>query len=267
LVFKKIRFKQKMIKDFLRKKYNNAPEKVKKTIKFFYNWLDFIPFTFPHRKHFWLKNTYQKFARDQRNYIFLSIARFLNINRPIEGYYFEFGSCGANTMRMAWDAFHYLFDFTYVAFDSFEGFPEISEIDKQEIFEKGKAKMTEEDFIKTVIKHGIPRNKIITIKGFYDKILNHELKEKLSYKNKKAAVIYIDCDLYYSTIPVLDFIKDFLQTGTIIVFDDWNCFFGDPERGEKKAFSEFRAKNPDLIFEDFIQTNEAKSFIFLGRKK
>ena len=80
---------------------------------------------------------------------------------------------------------------------------------------------------------------------------------------RKAAVIYIDCDLYTSTVHVLDFIQDFLQRGTIIVFDDWNCFFGDPNKGERKAFREFLAKNSGLVFEEFIRTNEAATFIFL----
>jgi len=256
-----------MLENF-KEKYKALPQNKKEKIRFFYQLLrrilNYIPFTSWHRKHLWLRKVYNKFARDERWYIFLSMARFLNINRPISGYYFEFGSCGANTMRMAWDAFHYLFDFTYVAFDSFEGFPEIKEIDKQEIFEKGKAKMSEKDFIKAVTRHGIPREKLIIIKGFYEKSLTEELKKRLL--PQRAAVVYIDCDLYHSTVPVLNFIKDFLQKGTLIVFDDWNCYCGDPERGERRAFREFRQQNPDLIFEEFIQTSEAKIFIFLGKK-
>ena len=55
----------------------------------------------------------------------MSTARFLNINRPVLGFYFEFGFNEANMMRMAWDHFHYLLDLVYVGFDSFEGLPEI----------------------------------------------------------------------------------------------------------------------------------------------
>lgn len=235
-----------------------------------YRCLSLIPFTKLHqqrkwrsKRRKWISKVYSQFGKDQRKYIFLSIARFCHINRPISGYYFEFGSHEANTMRMAYDHFHYLFDWTYVAFDSFEGLPEISEVDKQKIWEKGKLKTSEEDFIRIVTQHGIPRNKLITVKGFYDVSLTDELKLKML--PVMAAVIYIDCDLYKSTVPVLSFIKDFLQRGTIIVFDDWNCFCGDPNKGERKAFREFREQNPDLLFEDFVQTNEAKSFIYHGK--
>lgn len=242
-----------MIKKLLRKIYNLLPPKIREISRSLYYRLD------------WEKSVYTKFGQDQKKYIFLSITRFLQINRPIKGYYFEFGSHGANTMRMAWDNFHHLFDFTYAAFDSFEGLPEIEDIDKMELFKKGKMQTSENDFIETVARQGLPREKLIIVKGFYEFSLTEELKQRLLAK--KAAVVYIDCDLYKSTIPVLNFIKDFLQKGTIIVFDDWNCFFGDPNLGQRRAFKEFRAQNPDLVFEDFVQTNEAKSFIFLDKKQ
>lgn len=194
----------------------------------------------------------------------MSCARFLNINRPIGGYYFEFGCHGAFTMRTAWDTFHRLFDLTYVGFDSFEGLPEIATIDRQEIWEKGKLAIRETDFRKIVTEHGVPDDRLITVRGFYDVSLNSDLARSLG--PKKAAVIYIDCDLYVSTVPILEFVVEFLQPGTIIVFDDWNCFLGDPEKGERLAWSEFRARHPELRFEQFVATNEAQSFIFLGER-
>ncbi len=224
----------------------------------------FVPFSFRSRQFKWVKNSYTKFGDDQRKYIFMSIARFCQINRPIPGYYFEFGCHEANTMRMAYDASRYLFDWTYVAFDSFEGLPEIKKIDEQEIWEKGKLKTEEEKFRQIVLGHGMPPEKLRLVKGFYDDSLTEELKRTLL--PQKAAVVYVDCDLYESTVPVLRFIKDFLQRGTILVFDDWNCFHGDPEKGERRAFREFCEQNPELLFESFVETNEAKSFIYLGQK-
>ena len=192
----------------------------------------------------------------------MSIARFLHINRPIPGYYFEFGCNEANTMRKAWDHFEHLFDLEYVGFDSFEGLPEIAPIDEQPIWEKGKLAFAEQRFVKRVVANGMPRSKLRTVKGFYDTSLTPELRDNLL--PKKAAVIYIDCDLYLSTVPVLEWIVDFLQMGTVIVFDDWYCFHGDPKRGEQRAWNEFRSRHPELLFTEFVRTNEAASFIFVG---
>jgi len=207
---------------------------------------------------------FEAFCFKQKESIFLSAARFLYLNRPLGGYYMEFGSHSATTMRLCWKHTCHLLDLHYVAFDSFEGLPEISGIDQQAMWEKGKLAIDEEHFIRLVITAGMPRSKLTTVRGFYDQTLNPELRTR--FQDRKAALIWVDCDLYVSTIPVLEFIKDFLQVGTIIVFDDWNCFCADPMRGERLAWSEFIEKYPDLRFVPFVSTSEAQSFVFVGRE-
>ncbi len=251
-----------MQQENLRKIYKKIPERYQSTAKRIWSITRFMPFSYLFRREMWIRRKYEKFGRNQREFIYMSIARFCFINRPITGYYFEFGCHEANTMRLAWRTFKWLFDWEYVAFDSFEGLPEIEGIDKQEIWKKGKLKTTEHEFERKVFASGMPKSKLTTVKGFYDESLNDELRKKLS--PKKAAVIYIDCDLYVSTKPVLEFIKPFLQIGTIIVFDDWYCFHGNPNMGERKAFGEFLEENKELNFEKFVQTNEAMSFIYVG---
>ncbi|MBI3443919.1 MAG: hypothetical protein HY055_00760 [Magnetospirillum sp.] len=66
----------------------------------------------------WLRDHYSRFGVQIREQVFLSIARFCHINRPIEGYYFEFGCHSARTMKLCWKHTNHLFDWTYVAFDS-----------------------------------------------------------------------------------------------------------------------------------------------------
>lgn len=218
-----------------------------------------IPFTPQYRTRRWVEKEYMGFAHQNLRYLFLSIARFAHINRPIDGYYFEFGSHEARTMRLAWTHFQHLFNWDFVAFDSFAGLPDIEDIDKQAIWEKGRLETREEDFVRIVTNAGMPRNRLTTVKGFYDQSLTQQLQRQ--FLPKKAAVIYVDCDLYKSTVPVLQFIKPFLQVGTIIVFDDWNCFYGDPDRGERRAWREFCDANPEFCFVEFVGTNEAQSFI------
>ncbi|HYA39361.1 MAG TPA: TylF/MycF/NovP-related O-methyltransferase [Candidatus Methylomirabilis sp.] len=251
-------------KTHIRALYDSLPLPLKTIARAIARIRDRNPFSARAGRERWISEVYTQFGLDKRREIFLSIARFCHINRPIDGYYFEFGCHEGNTFRMAYDNFHHLFDWTYVACDSFEGLPEIEEVDKQEIWKRGKLKTSEEDFIRLVTRHGVPKDRLITVKGYYDQSLTTELKSTLL--PKKAAVVYVDCDLYTSTVPVLNFIRDFLQRGTIIVFDDWNCFHGDPEKGERRAFAEFRAREPRLVFEDFVETNESKAFICLGER-
>lgn len=215
------------------------------------------------RKHEWLDGPHEAFRTQARQSIFMSISIFCYHNQPIDGYYFEFGCHKARTMRLAWDTFHSLHDWTYVAFDSFEGLPEMDPADRMPVWKKGDLKTSETDFVNLMTKHGMPREKLKIVKGFYNESLNPALRDELL--PEKAAVVYIDCDLYSSTATALNFAKDFFQKGTVLVFDDWFCFYGDPSKGERGAFAEFRRRNPELIFEDYIQTNEAKAFIYLEK--
>jgi hypothetical protein len=165
-------------------------------------------------------------------------------------------------MRLAWEHFDEVFDWTYVAFDSFEGLPEIPPIDANPMWEKGKCATTEEELRAIVKSVGMPRDRLITVKGFYDQSLTPEIADQLL--PQKAAVVYIDCDLYTSTVPVLKFVKRFLQKGTVIAFDDWFCLHADPERGQRRAWAEFCRENPKMRVVDFIGTGEAQAFIHLG---
>ena len=227
-------------------------------IKIFEKLLSRIPGTFLNKKRrFWLRYNDKRITNHRE--IFLSIARFGQINRPFEGYYFEFGCHGGNTLKMAWENFRFLFNLDYVCFDSFEGLPEIKKIDQQIIWEKGKLKTSLKTFEQILKKIGIPKHKIRLVKGFFEKSLTKELQETLL--PKKAAVIYIDCDLYDSAKDVLEFCLPFFKEGTILMFDDWNCFNGSPDKGERKAFNNFLSQNRHLNFEDFISTNEQKGFI------
>ena len=58
------------------------------------------------------------------------------------------------------------------------------------------------------------------------------LVRRLADAQVKAAVVYIDCDLYESTRPVLRFMSHFLQNGTIVCFDDYFNYKGPATRAK-----------------------------------
>ena len=183
----------------------------------------------------------------------------------IAGNYLEFGVHKARTFRIALsEAKKKNFtNMSFYAFDSFEGLPEASEIDKFPGWKKGNLKTDYERFDELIKEHNLYTDKIYKIKGFYEDSLTNSLSNELLKNNEKASIIYIDCDFYESARVVLEFIVDFIQDGTIIVFDDWNTYKGNPTKGEKKAFLEFRDKYIDKFwFEDFLTIGwMGKSFI------
>lgn len=49
-------------------------------------------------------------------------------------------------------------------------------------------------------------------------------------------MVWIDCDLYESTVPVLEWPSDKLVDCAVICFDDWFTFSGEPDKGEQKSY-------------------------------
>lgn len=219
-------------------------------------------------KQAWIDNEYTPFDQGARERFFLSAASFLFTNRAerlANGYYLEFGCHKGRTMRHCWRHTRHNFNFTYVGFDSFAGLPPAEGIDQHVGWEAGSFALDEAAFTQSVLAAGMPRERLQTVKGFYDESLTMDLAASLL--PRQAAIIYIDCDLYKSTVPVLDFIRPFLQVGTLVAFDDWNCFFAQPERGQRRAWREFRDANPDLHFEPFYASHMMASFVFVGDAK
>ena len=84
------------------------------------------------------------------------------------------------------------------------------------------------------------------IQGFYKDTIENKTTQDLNID--KARVVMIDCDLKESTRLALEFIKPSIQEGTIILFDDYNYFKGNKEKGEYGAFSYFQKKYPKILF-------------------
>jgi len=169
---------------------------------------------------------------------FKSAQYYLQTNR-INGVYAEFGSHQANTFRMALRTLglprkpNYISKF--YAFDSFQGMPEPQGLDKQKIWRSNMNYTSKSKFLNIVRKD---LHRVEAVEGFYDTTLpNFKLRN-----NEKIALAYIDCDYYSSTKYCLNFIKDNIQHGCLIAFDDWHCYYSDPMRGQKYAFSEFEKK-------------------------
>ena len=86
--------------------------------------------------------------------------------------------------------------------------------------------------------------------------------------NNKSRVIMIDCDLKESTKLALNFVKNSLQVGTIILFDDFLDYKGCVDKGEYGAFEEFKLENPNLLFRRaFDYGYRGRVFIVCGINK
>ncbi|WP_207659273.1 TylF/MycF/NovP-related O-methyltransferase [Anaerobacterium chartisolvens] len=185
----------------------------------------------------------------------------------LKGDYLEFGCFGGYTMTWAYKAAKAfgMKDIKFYGFDSFEGLPEIKGVDAEyPEFKGGEFCSTEKQFYKDLKRGGVDISRVVTIPGWYDGTLSDELSERLAVK--EAAVILVDCDLYCSTVPVLEFITKYIADGTVILFDDWNCFRSSPEHGEQRAVREWLERYKDITMTKYLPF-EAFGQSFIAHRK
>lgn len=147
----------------------------------------------------------------------------------------------------------------YFAFDSFAGLPG-GEAQRQSDYHEGAYACSEDMFLANVRAAGVDMSRVVTVPGMYDRSLTPEVKAK--HGLRQAAMVMIDCDLYESTVPVLDFITDLVGQGTILVFHDWFRFKGSPQQGEQRACREWLQRNPQFeLIEYWREGPQAVAFL------
>lgn len=104
----------------------------------------------------------------------------------------------------------------------------------------------------------IDRNRLCVVKGYYNDPLTPELQRSLL--GKSIAVAMIDCELYESTVPVLEFIRPFLQQGSILVFDDCSRCYGSEKRGREEPFLNSRRGIPSSPFKCWCRHRRRSRF-------
>ena len=151
-----------------------------------------------------------------------------------------------------------------ILFDSFEGLPEMTEVDLDESdFHQGQFSCSLDEVKRNLLASDVDLTKYLFVKGWYKDTCAKATKE--IHQIKAAAICWIDCDLYQSTSEVLNFLKDIIVDGTILVFDDWFCFRGSPYRGQQLAFSEFKQKMPGWVFNEFQRETSDRVAFYCNR--
>ena len=145
--------------------------------------------------------------------------------------------------------------------DTFDGMPDNNE---QEIQFHSQSFTTSLDLVKRkVSKKNSLGIQINFYKGYF-KDNGIILKNKL--KGRKIVIANIDCDLKESTTDALKIISDFIDVGTIILFDDYNAFKADNKRGQRLAFKEFRSESKFKFEKYFSYHMSGQSFLVVDKK-
>jgi len=157
---------------------------------------------------------------------------------------------------------HGLPDKNLFLLDSFEGLPEPKNpIDLQSPnissgrWKAGTFKHLNKAELFEVCRRFYDDDKIKIVEGWYSESL-----KKIPLQTK-FALMHVDCDIYSSTVEVLDhvFLNHHVSDGCAIFFDDWNCNRASPKFGQRKAWGEMVEKHK-------IEFSDCGEYGILGRK-
>lgn len=171
-----------------------------------------------------------------RQHFFYNAFRVLSFN-GIDGDYVEFGCHGAGTITLAYQEMSKHGNQGKLwAFDSFQGLPAPqNEKDDHPHWKEHHMSTGLDKFHKLCKAFGIPTEVYEAVPGYYKDTLP---MLSSSGEPTNIALAYIDCDLYSSTMDVLQFLVPRLKHGMIIAFDDYYCWSKDQISGERQAMSE-----------------------------
>lgn len=147
----------------------------------------------------------------------------------------------------------------FFAFDSFEGLPPTGDALPAHWTGERAMSCDQTTFARNLEQGGVTLDDVVMVEGYYDVSLTPDLRTR--HRIDKAAIVHVDCDLYESTVTVLDFIVPFLTDGTVFVFDDFFYYQGHPRRGERGAFNAWLEKHPLLISSELCKFCPAAAYI------
>jgi O-methyltransferase len=181
------------------------------------------------------------------------------------GDYLEFGVCHGTSMMCMHRTLENLKLSTprLFGFDSFEGLPDEASHDDDGAWLPGQFDSDYEYTRHLMTRGGVDWDRTTLVKGWFHDTCNDELIARC--KIEKASVILIDCDMYASSKTALTFCAPLIRDAAMIMFDDWYAFEGqlaDRNLGEKRAFEEFLAENPQFTAEERPAYHEnSKAFL------
>ena len=133
-------------------------------------------------------------------------------------------------------------------FDSFEGLPPLEPRDEGGFFRPAQFRAGLDGVQQNLEANGVPADAVTLVPGWYEQLDGTEIDRTTT---ATASIVHIDCDLYSSTRDALAYVTDFLDDGTILIFDDWNHYRGHPDRGERRAFREWSEATDGWCFHPF----------------
>lgn len=204
----------------------------------------------------WILSGIERVVEDRKRF-FLDAITLLRIN-GITGDYLEFGSWGANSLNTAYQAIQAVGPPRHMwAFDSFQPLPAVT--DPRDERWGGPGMKNDgpggvETFHEDCKRHGIPRDAYTAVDGYFEDSLPPFGDDG---DPTDLALVYVDCNMYSSTVTSFEFLAPRLKHGMIVAFDDYHLWSPTQVSGERSALHEFEQAHPEWRFQRYKDVHYA----------
>lgn len=187
-------------------------------------------------------------AHNLEKYSALHKAFYLTGLEQLEGDYLEFGVFTGSSFVFA-TRIHRRLSYLgaigtrFFGFDSFSGFGKVTEKDSHPFYLDSIFQVSAKKVRKNISRKARGCETHL-IEGYFENTLKG--RTALDLGIKKARIVFIDCDLLDPSALALDFILPTLQSGTVLIMDDFFSYRGNPTRGVCGAFEALNRKHPEL---------------------
>lgn len=181
-------------------------------------------------------------------------AFYLTALEQLDGDYLEFGVFTGSSFICAIRSHRQMHGFgkcqtSFYGFDSFQGFGKHAKED-QHPFYLDSIFTINESKVRRWIHKKAKSDPYKIVKGYFDDTLKGKSCADLGIK--KIRVMFIDCDMKQPSRLALEYARDGLQEGSIIIMDDFFSYRGSREKGVVGAFSSFLKANPHIHVRDLL---------------
>ena len=214
-------------------------------------------------------------VRRRRIYEALSQGVQYVFNNGVEGDIAEFGTASgfsAYTIARAMAIYRHIYakritqfsmpPKTLHLFDSFHGLPRpraavdlASPYVQAGVWQEGTYQVLTEEELVALCASAYDADKVLTYAGWFAETL-----ERIQPQTK-FAMLHLDCDLYQSSIEVLEhvFAENRIADGCVVFFDDWNTNRCSPLLGQRRAWRETLDKHR-------VKFSDCGDYAVLGHK-
>ncbi len=179
-----------------------------------------------------------------------TLAGFFARSLGTAGDYFEFGVFDGRTMTLAYHTLgRFIPQMRFIGFDTFSGIRGANASESK--FRDGSYYCNKPTLLHNLTVAGVPRERVRIVEGDIRETTADApaLQEELGLS--RCLVANIDCDVYAPAKAALNFLTRLVDSGTLLLFDEYDQWAGDANKGERRALHEWLEENPQFEVEHY----------------